>query len=108
VLTAVRNNVGSLYDDVTQIRATVVDKAGVRVPRASNLMRFTVTGQGDVVAVDNGDIASHESFQGTLRSAHDGMAVAYVRASANARRLRVTVSAIGLKSGIMGLWLADQ
>jgi beta-galactosidase len=99
VLTAANDHVGSGFDDVVQVRAVVVDVAGVRVPRASQELTFAVSGPGKVVAVDNGDLISHEPFQATQRAAFDGTAVAYVRASAKTGTLRVTVSADGLKSG---------
>jgi beta-galactosidase len=98
-LTAASHSVGSRFDDVVQLRATVVDANGVRVPRASQEVTFAVSGPGEVVAVDNSDIASHEPFQAKKRAAYDGTAVAYVRATNSAGQVRVTVSADGLHSG---------
>jgi beta-galactosidase len=95
--------VGSGFDDVVQVRATVVDENGIRVPRAAQELMFAVSGAGKIVAVDNGDLISHEPFQSMERKAFDGTAVAYVRASAKAGTLRVTASADGLKSGSVGI-----
>jgi beta-galactosidase len=100
--------VGTDFDDVVQVRATVVDAAGIRVPRFSGMLRFNINGQAEVVAVDNGDLASHEPFQGTVRSAYDGMAVAYVRGTSNSGRMRVTVSGRDLKSGFVAFWLTGE
>jgi beta-galactosidase len=99
VLTAASHHVGNSFDDVVQVRAVVVDANGVRVPRASQELTFAVSGPGEVVAVDNSDIASHEPFQARTRAAYDGSAVAYVRAMAKTGVLRVTASADGLKAG---------
>jgi beta-galactosidase len=93
------SHVGDAFDDVVRVRAVVVDAKGVRVPRSRPELHFTVSGAGAIVAVDNGDLVSHESFQGRARAAFDGMAVAYVRATAKAGQMRVTASADGLKSG---------
>jgi beta-galactosidase len=99
VLTAASDWVGSGFDDVVQVRATVVDANGVRVPRASQELIFAVSGPGEIVAVDNGDLVSHEPFQGKTRAAYDGTAVVYVRGSARTGMVRVTASADGLKAG---------
>jgi beta-galactosidase len=69
------------YDDVTFVTASVLDEAGVVVPSATNRITF----QGDVIAVDNGDTASHEPFAATERSAFDGTCIAIVRGSASVK-----------------------
>lgn len=97
-LTAESAHVGDTFDDVVRIRAVVEDAAGVRVPRAHPELHFAVTGPGAIVAVDNGDLLGHEPFEATQRAAFDGIAVAYVRATAKAGRFVVTVSADDLKS----------
>ena len=91
--------VGDAFDDVVRVRAEVVDANGVRVPRASEELQFAVSGAGKIVAVDNGDMGSHEPFQATSRAAFDGMAVVWVRATEKTGRMRVTASAEGLKTG---------
>jgi beta-galactosidase len=103
VLTAVSDHVGSGFDDVVQVRATVVDANDVRVPRASQELTFAVSGPGEIVAVDNGDLVSHEAFQSKSRAAYDGTVVAYVRGRAKVGVVRVTASADGLKSGTTAL-----
>lgn len=45
------------------VRAVVTDAEGRTVPRSANLMRFTVEGPGEIIAVADGDAASHEPFQ---------------------------------------------
>jgi len=78
------------------------------VPRTHPELHFAVTGPGAIVAVDNGDLVSHESFQGSERAAFDGMAVAYVRATAKMGHFVVTASADGLKSGAATLSVEPQ
>jgi beta-galactosidase len=83
---------------VVHVTALVVDDHGVVVPSAANQVTFAVTGPGAVVAVDNQDITSHESFQANVRSAYQGRCVAIVRASA-AGRIAVSATAASLKAG---------
>ncbi|HVZ98038.1 MAG TPA: beta-galactosidase GalA [Chitinophagaceae bacterium] len=46
--------------DATVINITAVDKQGREVPDASNLISFSVTGDGKIIGVGNGDPSSHE------------------------------------------------
>ena len=80
----------------------MVDEHGVVVPSAANEITFAVTGPGSVVAVDNQDISSHESFQGNMRSAFQGRCIAIVRASGPGR-IGITASAAPLRAGTVGL-----
>ncbi|MDE2511421.1 MAG: glycoside hydrolase family 2, partial [Elusimicrobia bacterium] len=95
-LTADRDSVSPSWDDVDRVTARVVDAHGVQVPTASNLVTFAADGPGAVVAVDNGDNASHESFQASQRSAYEGRCVAFVRATAPGGTITLHASAPGL------------
>ena len=81
VLKVDRPRLTAAWDDVAYVTAEVVDEHGVVVPSAADEITFAVTGPGSVVAVDNQDITSHESFQGNVRSAFQGRCIAIVRAS---------------------------
>jgi beta-galactosidase len=70
--------------DLSFVTVRVLDKAGVVVPRADDAMRFRVEGPGEIVATDNGDPTSFESFQSHERKAFNGMALVIVRAKPGA------------------------
>jgi beta-galactosidase len=108
LLTPESTHVGSGYDDLVRLRAVVMDGPGVRVPRDKSKLTFAVSGPGEIVAVDNGDLASHEPLQATTRSAYDGMAVVYVRATAKTGQIRVSVSADGLSDGVAVLQAGEK
>jgi beta-galactosidase len=82
VLSADRMKLNHNWDDVSHVTVTLVDKDGVLVPSATNLIRFNVSGAGEIAGVDNGDRASHELFQINQRSAYNGRCLAVVRAKA--------------------------
>ncbi|HEX6915294.1 MAG TPA: beta-galactosidase GalA, partial [Chitinophagaceae bacterium] len=46
--------------DATVVNISVVDRRGVEVPDANNLIRFGLTGDGKIIGVGNGDPSSHE------------------------------------------------
>jgi beta-galactosidase len=87
------------WDSVAFVRAEVVDKDGVLVPNANNLISFDVSGPGMIAAVDSADNGSHEPFQATQRRAFGGSCIAYIKADALSGRIKVTASSPGLKSG---------
>jgi beta-galactosidase len=71
--------------DLSFVTVTVADKDGLLVPRAKNRSRFSIEGQGEIVATDNGDATSHESFQSPERNAFNGLALVIVRAKPGQR-----------------------
>ncbi|HYP53052.1 MAG TPA: glycoside hydrolase family 2 TIM barrel-domain containing protein, partial [Pyrinomonadaceae bacterium] len=87
------------WDDVVYVEALVVDADGRIVPSASDLITFTATGPGRVVAVDSGDNASHEPFQAAERRAYQGRCFAVLKATAPRGRVTLTASAAGLARG---------
>jgi beta-galactosidase len=96
MLSADRTKLADHWDDVLYVEATVVDANGVVVPNASDLVSFRVTGPGRVAAVDNGDNASHEPFQASERRAYQGRCFAFLKATAESGRIRLTATAAGL------------
>ena len=90
---------GSTWDDVAYIEAEIVDEHGTRVPRATNLVEFHVSGPGKVVAVDNGSITSHEPFAATQRQAFDGRCIAIVRATDAPGVIRIVAESDQLAPG---------
>ena len=84
--------------DLSFITVSVQDGAGNIAPRASDRVRFSIEGPGELVATDNGDATSFESFQSPARAAFNGLVLAIVRARPGARGdITVRASAEGLK-----------
>src|SRR6185295_12776248 len=98
MLSAERNSLAPVWDDVVYVSATVVDENGVLVPNASDLITFKITGPDVVAAVDSGDNRSHEQFQTTERKAYQGRCFALLKGKAAAGRITLEASAPGLNS----------
>jgi beta-galactosidase len=105
-LAADRETLTADGDDVANVTVRVVNAQGDVVPTADNSIGFEVRGPGAVIAVDNGDPFSHESYQGNQRSAFHGLALAIVRATAAAGEIRLTATAEGLKPATLALQAA--
>ena len=76
-----RDTIHANATDLAYITVKVVDKDGNFCPLANNEIEFEVKGEGKLVAVDNGDPSSIESFQASKRKAFNGMCLAIVRSS---------------------------
>ncbi|MET0646635.1 MAG: beta-galactosidase GalB, partial [Pyrinomonadaceae bacterium] len=98
-LKADRANIKADGSDLSFVTVSVVDRAGLTVPRAKNRIRFEVFGPGEIIAVDNGDATSHESFQSKERAAYNGLCLVVVRSKAGAAgNIKLRAYSEGLKS----------
>jgi beta-galactosidase len=85
--------------DLSFIAVTVTDKQGVTAPRADNRIHFDIEGPGEIVAMDNGNPASFESFQSPHRKAFNGKCLVIVRGkSGQGGKIKLTSGANGLTS----------
>lgn len=84
--------------DLIFITVKIEDKDKLLVPKSNNLINFSITGPGRIVAVDNGDATSHDPFQASYRKAYNGMALVIVAAEKGSKG-SFTVNAVskGLK-----------
>jgi beta-galactosidase len=83
--------------DLSFVTVTIADKNGLLVPRSKNRIRFTLSGPGEIVAVDNGDATNLESFQAKERNAFNGLCLVVVRTKAGAAgKIRLRAETDGL------------
>ncbi|WP_345953785.1 glycoside hydrolase family 2 TIM barrel-domain containing protein [Mucilaginibacter sp. PAMB04168] len=79
LLTASRNQLTHRWDDAAQVNVTVVDAEGNVCANTDDLVKFSISGPAEIAAVDNGNVASHESYQGGARKAYQGHCMALVK-----------------------------
>ena len=92
-----RSNIIADGSDLCFITVRVEDRRGDLVPQAKNEIKFSISGPGEIVAVDNGDATSFESFQAKERRAYNGLALVIVRATAPGK-IKLVAKAKGLSS----------
>jgi beta-galactosidase len=80
-LQADRSTINADGQDLSFVTVTIADKNGLLVPRSKNRVRFEISGPGEIVATDNGDATSFESFQAKERNAFNGLCLVIVRAT---------------------------
>jgi beta-galactosidase len=66
--------------DLSFVTLTVQDSNGIMVPTANNLIRFSVSGPGEIVATDNGDPTDFSVFSSHDRMAFNGLALVIIKA----------------------------
>jgi beta-galactosidase len=94
-----RSTIGADGKDLSFVTVTVTDKHGVMAPRADNRVHFEIEGPGEIVATDNGDPTSLESFPSPDRKAFNGLCLVIVRGKpGQPGTIHLTAKANGLKS----------
>ena len=96
ILTADRNKIKADGNDLSFVSVKIVDANGVMVPRADNLVQFSIKGAGFIRATDNGNPISHESFQSTARKAFNGLALAVVQSKGSKGNIVLTATSEGI------------
>ncbi|REE02012.1 beta-galactosidase GalB [Marinoscillum furvescens] len=92
-----RNRIAADGRDLAYVTVRIEDKDGNLCPNADNLVTFDVRGAGKLIAVDNGNAATLESFQDTKRKAFSGMALAILNSGEKAGTITLTAKSKGLK-----------
>ena len=93
--------------DTVVVNVAVVDKKGVVVPYADDLVKFEVIGDGFVRGVGNGDPNSHESDILPERHAYCGLCQALVSSKLGAKDIALRVYAEGLVESNITLNVID-
>jgi beta-galactosidase len=78
-LSADRQTLAADGADLSFVTVRVADPEGLLAPRSDNRIEFAIEGPGEIVAVGNGDPASHESFQGREHKVFNGLCLVVVR-----------------------------
>lgn len=83
--------------DVVHVEVNILDANNNFVPDASNQIKFTVEGEATILAVDNGDPKSEESFVGDTRKAFNGKCIIIVKATKKGGPITITAEGEGLE-----------
>jgi len=104
LLEADRSRIAADGQDLSYVTVTIADRNGLMVPRSKNPVQFEVSGPAEIVAVDNGDATSHESFQSSQVKAFNGLALVILRAKpGQTGAVVLRASSAGLQSAALPL-----
>jgi Beta-galactosidase/beta-glucuronidase len=102
-----RNEIKADGKDLSFITVRVTDIAGLTVPTANNQIKFEISGNGEIVATDNGDPTNFVPFPSHERAAFNGLALVIIRSKpGDSGPITVTAKSPGLKDAqvIMKSW----
>ena len=95
-LTADRRVIAADGTSLAFLALEVVDRAGVVVPRASNLIQFGLAGPAVLDGVDNGQQENPQSYRLSSVPAFNGRALVIIRSSGSPGGITVTAASAGL------------
>ncbi|HEY6358280.1 MAG TPA: beta-galactosidase GalA, partial [Vicinamibacterales bacterium] len=98
-----RPRVSATGEDVSVVEARIIDANGRVVPTAGHEVTFTISGEGRLIGVGNGDPSSHEADRvppgaetAWKRRAFNGLCMALVQATRQPGEVHVEASSPGL------------
>jgi len=95
-LTPDRTRLSADGQDLSYITVELVDSHGVRNPIAENLIKFALSGPGEIVAVGNANPMSTESYQLPQRKAWQGRCLVVIKSTNRAGKIALIASGHGL------------
>jgi beta-galactosidase len=97
-LVADRSSIKADQNDLSYVRAEILDSQGNIVPDADDiLVSFDVTGTGKVAGVGSGNPRDMSSFQQPKKKAYQGICLAIIRPETTSGKINVRATAEGLK-----------
>ena len=102
-LEADRTKIHSDGDDLTFITVKILDEDGIICPNATNLVKFSIEGEGSLECVGNGDPTCIESYQASERSAFHGLCLLVVRSTVNKGIIHVTALSDGISEAMLDI-----
>lgn len=88
-------------EDLLFITVSMKDHKGNPVENANNRVFITVSGNGALVGLDNGDSTDLEEYKGSSRRLFGGKLLVVVAAGAEAGELRITAASPGMKDEVL-------
>jgi beta-galactosidase len=98
VMHADRQEISADGEDVAMFVVEVRDEQGRVVPITENEVTFSVSGNGKLVGVGNGDPTNQEPDKGTSRKAFSGLCMGLVQSTKGAGDITVEATSPGLQS----------
>jgi beta-galactosidase len=95
-LTVDRSTIRAERNDLAFVTVEITDASGNLLPDATNLVHFTLSGQGELAAVGSGVPNVMESYRKSQRTAFHGRCLAILRPSDTAGKMTLRAEAEGL------------
>lgn len=84
--------------ELTHIEVMLHDQQGNPVVDAVNEVTVTIDGPARLLAMESGDLTSHEDYLSNTRKMYNGQLLVYVQSNGKVGRVKVTLASPGLPS----------
>ena len=84
--------------DLAFLEITVEDENGNTVENANNRIHVSVTGEGRLIGLDNGDSTDYDQYKGLSRRLFNGKLMAIIAPTLNSGKIQIEVTGKGLES----------
>jgi beta-galactosidase len=98
-LTADRDHIKADGKDLSYITVTILDKNNTPVPDAGQLIKFNLSGQGILKAVDNGSQTDLDPFVSNQHHVFNGLGLAIIQSKTKTGKINIIATADGLQPG---------
>ena len=88
---------------LSQVEIQITDDKGNPVYAAANELEVTVAGPAKLLGLESGDLASHEDYQASKRTALHGRLLAYIQTTGKPGAVSVKITATDLKPATINL-----
>ncbi len=101
VLKADRSTIAADGKDLSFVTIQVVDKNGIPVPDAHNIIKFEVSGAGTLAGVDNGWQTDLSSLKGSEKRAFNGLCLAILQSNGKAGNIQLKATSNGIEGAVI-------
>ncbi len=91
-----RSQINADGQDLSYVQITLTDANGILNPKADNLIKFSIDGPGEIIAVGNGMPTSLESYQAPQRKAWQGKCLVIIKSIKSQGKIVLKAAADGL------------
>lgn len=86
--------------DIIQVEVSVTDDNGITVPDASLLLKAHIWGGGELLGIENGNLADNTPYSSSARNTLHGRLIIYIRRT-DSTPITLTVSAANLQDAVL-------
>jgi len=100
-LTADRSELKANRNDLSYVTVEVLDENGLLVPDANVSIKFNISGEGELAAVENGNPTDMKSFRSTKVNSFRGRCLAILRPTGKPGNIKLSAEAEGLERNVI-------
>ena len=103
-LSAERTELPASEEELVFVTVSMEDENGNPVHNANNRVKVCVSGEGELIGLDNGDSTDFDPYHTDSRRLFSGKLLAVIRSNGNAGEIKITVSSEGMEDAVLSCY----